>query len=135
MSIVEDIQLAVKSLRQDVPDCVASGVVDMDSGMLLAVETLDSHPQEILDLVAAATYDLFQGKNVVAIEEMFKQSRGVAFDGHYFKEMIVTSENLLHIFMRGQKQNGLVAVAVCRASANLGLVLTTARKIMKELDA
>jgi hypothetical protein len=31
-----------------------------------------SHPQEVLDLVSAATADLFQGPNVTAIENMFK---------------------------------------------------------------
>jgi len=60
-----------------IPECVAAGYVDMNTGMLLAVKTVDSHPQEVLDMVSAATADLFQGANVVAIEGMFKRSRGV----------------------------------------------------------
>ena len=42
-------------LMNDVPKAVAAGVVDMGTGMLLGVKTVDSHPQEVLDLVAAAT--------------------------------------------------------------------------------
>jgi len=36
------------------------GFVDMQTGMLLATKTVDSHPQEVLDLVAAATADIFE---------------------------------------------------------------------------
>jgi hypothetical protein len=38
-----------------IPECVAAGYVDMATGMLLAVNTVDSHPQEVLDTVSAAT--------------------------------------------------------------------------------
>ena len=50
---------ALAKSRGDVPECVAVGYVDMSTGMLLGVATVDSHPQEVLDLVAAATADLF----------------------------------------------------------------------------
>ena len=66
--------------------------VDISTGMLLGAKTVDSHPNEVLDLLAAATADLFQGPNVVAIENLFKRSRGTAADtAHYFQEMIVQS--------------------------------------------
>ena len=42
----------------------AASYVDIESGMLLAVKTVDSHLAEVLNLVAAATADLFQGPNV-----------------------------------------------------------------------
>ena len=68
-----------------IPECVAVGVVDMTTGMLLAIRTVDSHPQEVLDLVAAATADLFQGASVSAIERLFRKSRGQVEDGtQYF---------------------------------------------------
>ena len=47
-----------------VPECLAAGYVDTASGMLLAIKTVDSHPREVIDLVAAATADLFNGPNV-----------------------------------------------------------------------
>ena len=61
-----------------VPECLAAGYVDVASGMLLAIRTVDSHPREVIDLVAAATADLFNGPNVSMIERMFKKSRGLA---------------------------------------------------------
>ncbi|NJK54335.1 MAG: hypothetical protein HC936_19015 [Leptolyngbyaceae cyanobacterium SU_3_3] len=47
------------------------------TGMILGIKTVDSHPQEVIDILAAATGDLFQGANVVTIEKLFKRARGV----------------------------------------------------------
>ena len=118
-----------------VPDCVATGFIDLASGMLLGVKTVDSHPQEVIELLAAATADLFQGPNVVAIEQLFRRARGVSEDGqHYFQEIIVNSTNLIHVFLRGRRQQQ-VAVFVCRKGANLGMVLAKARMAMPEIEA
>ncbi|MGN6104306.1 MAG: hypothetical protein ACTHU0_04320 [Kofleriaceae bacterium] len=122
--------------QQSIPECVAAGYVDMSTGMLLGVKTVDSHPQEVLDLVAAATADLFQGQSVTLIEKMFRKSRGQAENGsHYFREIIVFSENLLHVFLRGKKSTDQAVVFVCRASANVGMVLTKSRQALSEVEA
>jgi hypothetical protein len=122
--------------QNSVPECVAVGFVDMKSGMLLGVRTVDSHPSEVLDLVAAATGDLFQGSNVTAIEKMFKKARGVKDDGHhFFQEIVVMSDNLIHVFQRCKRNEDLVLVTVCRLSANLGMVLTKARMALPEVEA
>jgi hypothetical protein len=118
-----------------VPDCVAVGYIDLSSGMLLGIKSVDSHPSEVIELLAAATADLFQGPNVQAIEKMFRAARGVPENGmHYFQEIIVNSDNLIHVFLRGKKQQQ-VATFVCRKGANLGMVLTKARMAMPELEA
>ncbi|MEO1493397.1 MAG: hypothetical protein AAFV19_14680 [Pseudomonadota bacterium] len=119
-----------------IPECLASGYVDLSTGMLLGVHTIDSHPQEILDTLAAATADLFQGASVVQIENMFKKARGVeGHDGHYFNEIIVFSENLLHAFMRTKQYPNHVICFVCRKNANPGMVLTKARMAVTEISA
>jgi hypothetical protein len=124
---------ALNTVRSSVPECVAVGFVDMKTGMLLSVKTVDSHPQQVLDLVAAATGDLFQGNNVSAIEQTFRRIRGVKDDGHhYFQEIIILSDNLLHVFQRCKRNEDMVLVVVCRVSANLGMVLSKSRS---QLDA
>jgi hypothetical protein len=118
------------------PECLAAGYVDLSTGMLLAVKTVDSHPQEVLDLVSAATADLFQGANVSAIEGMFKKTRGVKDDGHhYFQEIVVFSDNLLHMFLRCKKNDEHVVVFVTRKSANVGMVIAKSRQALGALDA
>ncbi|WP_236653560.1 hypothetical protein [Streptacidiphilus melanogenes] len=122
----------VKHLRNDVPDCLAAGVIDLSTGMLLTVETVDSHPAEVLDLLAAATFELFQGRNVVMIENIFKERRGVSSDRHYFQEVLVNSDNLAHLFIRMESQDEMVAVVVCRKSVNVGMLFAQTRRVIKE---
>jgi hypothetical protein len=114
---------------------VAAGYVDMSTGMLMAVKTVDSHPQEVLDLVAAATADLFQGQSVTSIEKLFRKSRGQVENGaHYFREIVVFSENLLHVFLRARRKPDQAVVIVCRASANIGMVLSKSRLSLVEIE-
>lgn len=119
-----------------VPECLAAGYVDAASGMLLSIRTVDSHPREVIDLVAAATADLFNGPNVSMIETLFKRSRGISDDGHhYFQEIIINSDNLIHVFLRSKNVTDYVAVFVCRRTANLGMALTKARMAMPGIEA
>ncbi len=120
----------------EIPECVAAGCVDISTGMLLSVKTVDAHPQEILDMVSAATADLFQGPNVTAIENMFKQARGVrGADGvHYFQEVVVFSENLLYMFLRRRTNVNHVLVFVCRKGANVGMVIAKSRIVVGSVD-
>ena len=50
MNRTQVINNTLKEFRQNVPEYVASGFVDMSTGMLLAVDTVDNHPREILDV-------------------------------------------------------------------------------------
>ncbi len=95
---------------------------------------LISHPNEVIDLLAAATSDLFQGPNVVAVENLFKKSRGIESNEHYFEEIIVNSKNLLHVFIRGRRNQDYVVCFLCRKTVNLGMALTKARSSMPEIE-
>ncbi|MGW3207384.1 hypothetical protein [Streptomyces sp. NPDC001135] len=128
----DQVMSLVKSLRGETPDCVAAGVVDMSTGMLLSYETIDNHPPEVLDLLAGATLDLFQGRTVVMIEDVFKERRGVSDDTHFFQEILVNSDNLTHLFLRMNEQQDVVAVVVCRKSVNVGMLFAQARRVVRE---
>ncbi|MFC8245107.1 hypothetical protein [Streptomyces chartreusis] len=128
----DQVMSLVKHLRTDAPDCVASGVVDMSTGMLLSYETVETHPPEVLDLLAGATLDLFQGRTVVMIEDVFKERRGISSDNHFFQEILVNSENLTHLFVRLTEQQDVVAVVVCRKSVNVGMLFAQVRRVVRE---
>lgn len=123
------VETIITKTMTEVPKALAAGVVDMATGMLLAVKTVDSHPQEVLDLVASATRDLFEGDTVTTIENTFKRMRGVQTNERYFKEILVMSSNLLHIFARLKRYEPVVLVVVCRADVNLGMALVKTRSI------
>jgi hypothetical protein len=124
----------LQAAMTQIPECIAAGYVDMSTGMLLSVKTVDSHPQEVLDLAGAATADLFQGTNVSAIEAMFKRARGIKSDEHYFQEIVVFSDNLLHMFMRCKKNSDHVLLFVTRKSANVGMVIAKSRIALTSID-
>lgn len=128
----DQVMSLVKALRADAPECVAAGVVDLATGMLLSYETVDNHPPEVLDLLAGATLDLFQGRTVVMIEDVFKERRGTQSDQHFFQEILVNSENLTHLFVRLNEQQDVVAVVVCRKAVNVGMLFAQVRRVVKE---
>ena len=125
----------IKQFRQNIPDYVGSGFVDMSTGMLLAVDTVDNHPQEILDVVAAATAELFDGRSITQIETLWKQARGDAGGGHYFKEILVNSDNLVHLFMRSMSNPEIASVVICTRKVSIGMLFAQARQVMREFDA
>ncbi|MEL7061890.1 MAG: hypothetical protein AAGN46_17825 [Acidobacteriota bacterium] len=119
----------VREAMRDVPKAVAAGIVDMASGMMLSMNTADSHPQEVLDLLAPATKEMFEGELVLHIERLFKKARGVETNERYFKEILISSTHLWHYFgrLKGNQQSVLAIVA--RGDVNMGLFLVKARAI------
>lgn len=126
---------ALSEAMASIPECLASAYIDIASGFLLEVRTVDSHPQAVIDMVAAATADMFQGPNVTLIENHFKAARGgdQKSTSHYFQEMLVFSDNLIHVFMRTKKYPDHVVCFVCRKSANIGMVLAKSRMVVESV--
>lgn len=119
----------VREALRDVPKAVAAGVVDMASGMMLSISTVDSHPQQVLDILAPATKELFEGEIVLQIEKLFKKARGVNSDERYFQEILISSSHLWHYFGRLKANSQIVLCVVSRADVNLGMLLMKARQI------
>lgn len=133
--MANNLEGALQTAIASVPECLAAGYIDLSSGMLLGIKSVDSQPNEVVELLSAATADLFQGTNVKMIESIFKKARGLKDDGHhYFQEFLINSDNLIHVFIRGKNEEH-VACFVCRKSANMGMVLTKSRSTMPTLEA
>ncbi len=125
----------VATCLKDIPKSVAAGVCDLDSGQVISMKTVDSHPRAVLELLAPATKDLFEGKIVLEIEQQFKKARGVTDDDHYFQELLVGSTHLWHYFGRLKSNPRAVIAVVTKGDINLGTLLVTARKIRDEAQA
>lgn len=119
----------VRDALSNVPKAVAAGIVDMASGMLLSIKTVDSHPQAVIDVLAPATRELFEGEMVTTIEDLFKKARGVESAEHYFQEVMVSSTNLWHYFGRLKASPGTVLTVVMRGDVNLGMMIVKCREI------
>ena len=101
----------------------------MGSGMMLAIKTVESHPQTVLDILAPATKELFEGDMVLHIEKLFKQARGVDNSERYFQEILVSSTHLWHYFGRLKSNSAVVLAVVSRGDVNMGMFLVKAREL------
>jgi len=123
-------------LLRSVPAGVAAAVLELSSGTPLATGSLDNHKREAFDLLAAATTELFHDATVTSIETMDVEHRDSARDRlEALQQIIVQSKHLLYVFLRSQRQPNLVLATLCRADANLGLVLLATRDALRDLEA
>lgn len=124
------VESIITKTMSEVPKAVAAGVVDLSTGMLLNIKTVESHPQQVIDLLAAASKDLFEGDLVIQIENIFKKARGVTSDEHYFQEIMISSTNLWHYFGRVKSNPTVILVVVARGDVNIGMFLMKCRAMV-----
>jgi hypothetical protein len=130
------VDAALQSAISSSPQCVAAGYVDLVAGVLLGIKTLDAYPTELLDFLAVAGADMFQGPSVVGIERAFDKARGLDNGNrHYFQEILVTSDHLVHVFLRSKKNQNHASCFVYRKSMNIGLAMTESRAAMLAIEA
>ena len=131
MSLSRQLASAVNA----VPECLGAGYVDLKSGLLLGSETGDANQGAVVNLLAQAAGDLFHGPNVSAIEGLFKRVLGFANQGqHYFQEVIINSDALVHVFLRGRRNPDCVLVLICRKPADLSATLIRCRSIFPSIE-
>lgn len=121
-----------QSLVADVPDCLAVGVVDLNTGMLMGVHhTVPYFTQTYLDAVAAAAVDMFRGKNVRRVEELLSKQRGEEITDS-FEEIFISSIKVFH-FMTLIREKSAVVVMVTKKSTNQGMGWASLRASLDDI--
>ncbi len=118
------IEAALTSAMETVPDCVAAGYVDMETGMLLGMKATSSDSQDAMDNLAMAVANLFQGRGIKAFEELMCKAGVQDAEEPGFGEIAVFSNDRLFVFLRTQKYPEHVVCYICKDSTNVGLALT-----------
>ncbi|NOE19422.1 hypothetical protein GS634_14940 [Ruegeria atlantica] len=118
------IQTALNSAMETIPDCIAAGYIDMETGMLLGSSVSDPDCADSLDVLAVAVANLFQGRGVAAFEALLRQAGSADEESAGFGEVAVFSKDRLSIFLRTKEYPDHVVCYICRNSANVGLALT-----------
>ena len=134
MNLATMVDTTLTSFRQDVPDYVGSALIDMSTGMLLDSDTIDDRPRELLDVLAAAATERFQGRTATQVEGLWHERRAEDDPEHLFREIIINSDDFVHVFLRSRTAPDFVAAVVCRSAVNLGMLLAQARQVMRTLD-
>ncbi|SLN37617.1 hypothetical protein [Ruegeria meonggei] len=118
------IETALNNAIATIPDCIAAGYVDMETGMLLGTNTSDPDAADALDSLAIAVANLFQGRGVKAFEDLLRSSDAEEAEYPGFGEIAVFSNDRLNIFLRTREYPDHVVCYICNSSANVGLALT-----------
>jgi len=131
MATTQDI---CKTTHEKVDDCLAVGVVDLNTGMLMGVHhTVPHFTQAYLDAVAAAAVEMFRGKTVRRVEELIGSQRGEAVKDS-FEEIFISSPKVYH-FMSVIKEKGAVVVMICKKTTNQGMGWAALRSSLTAVKA
>jgi hypothetical protein len=123
-----------KQVLEKVDDCLAVGVVDLNTGMLMGVHhTVPYFTQAYLDAVAAAAVDMFRGKNVRRVEELISQQRSEVIKDA-FEEIFISSVKVYH-FMISVREKGAVVVMVTKKGTNQGMGWAALRNSLGSIKA
>lgn len=122
-------------LLRTVPHGIAAAVVDLKSGSTLAARAFERGFERDIDLLAVGAIEYFHGTSLTTVESLdlgFDDAPGAHREA--VQKVIVQSRHLLYIFLRAQARPDLILATVCRASANLGIVLMVARDALLEIE-
>lgn len=130
------VRVDLDRLIRTVPHGVAAAVIDLASGATLASRTFERKLERDFDLLSAGAADLFHDASFTAIESMdlgFEEAPGGRREA--IQKVLIQTHNLLYVFLRSPSRTNLALVTLCRADANLGMVLMVARETLQELEA
>ncbi len=129
------IEAALNTAMKTIPDCIAAGYVDMETGMLLGTNTSEPDSADVLDSLAIAVANLFQGRGIKAFEELLSTAGAEESENPGFGEIAVFSNDRLNIFLRTREYPDHVVCYICRNSANVGLALTKSNLSLRSVAA
>jgi hypothetical protein len=128
-------QAFLARLAGTVPACLAAGWIDLASREILVFHGHEPGMTADIGPVGDAITEMFQGRNINRIESLFLGSRGLAADPtNYFREIFIVTDDCLGVFLRSQSRADRALVIISDKSVNLGMVIATARRLMKSAD-
>lgn len=128
-----DLNSVCQNLVSEVTDALGAAVVDLDSGLLLAVaHNVPYFTQSYLDAVAAAAVDMFRGKTVTTVEKLIATQRGQDFK-QLVQEVQMTTEKTYHFMSIVPGKENALLVLITGKKANLGMGWASVRGAMPEV--
>ncbi len=127
MAKIDDVLAGV---LRDVDGALGCAVVDLSSGLLLAVaHNVPYFTTSYLDAVAAAAVDMMRGKNVRAVESLLSSQRGKPVV-NMIKEVQMTTENTYHFMAVIPGKDDSLIVLITHKKTNLGMGWSAVRRAM-----
>ncbi|HCT39811.1 MAG TPA: hypothetical protein DF427_01260 [Moraxellaceae bacterium] len=122
-----------KGILGDVEGAVGCAVVDLNSGLMLAsAHSVPYFSQTYIDAVAAASVEMFRGKNIVAVEKLLASQRGVPVSKS-IQEMQMTTAGTFHFMSVIPEKPDALVVLITSRKANLGMGWSALRRALGEI--
>lgn len=124
----------LQGIVADVDGALACAVVDLNSGLLLAVaHNVPYFTSSYLEAVAAAAVDMIRGKNVRAVETLLSGQRGKPLE-QSIKEVQMTTDRTYHFMATIPDKSDNLVVLITGKTANLGMGWAAVRRSMEEIS-
>lgn len=122
-----------KNIINDVDGAVGCSVVDLNTGLMLAsAHTVPYFTQTYVDAVAAASVEMFRGKNITAVEKLLSAQRGVPVS-RTIQEMQMSTAGTYHFMAVIPEKPDALVVLITTRKANLGMGWAALRRSMAEI--
>jgi predicted regulator of Ras-like GTPase activity (Roadblock/LC7/MglB family) len=130
MAKIDDV---LQGVLGDVDGALGVAVVDLDSGLLLAVaHNVPYFTSSYLEAVAAAAVDMLRGKNVRAVESLLSTQRGKPVS-KTIMEVQMTTANTLHFMAVVPEKPDALMVLITNKKTNLGMGWSSVRRALPVL--
>ncbi|TQV66831.1 hypothetical protein [Aliiroseovarius halocynthiae] len=124
---------ALTAAMQSVPNCVAAGYIDMQTGFLLGLEGRDDDSMAALENMSTSIANLILGQGISAFEKLL--SSGEESQGSGFGEIAIYSGDRLYLLLRRADQPDHVVCFVSKGHTNVGLALAKSTSKMNMISA
>ena len=129
------LQTICESIYSDVNGAIAVAVVDLSSGMPLQVYHRVSYfTQDYVDLVSAASVDMFRGRNVAKVEEQLADQRNRPLS-HSIQEVLMTTEGTIHYMAVLPERKDILALLVTNKKVSIGMGWAVLRNALPEISS
>lgn len=123
----------VFAARAEVNEALGVAVVDISSGLMLAVaHNVPYFTQSYLDAVAAAAVDMFRGKTITNVEKLLSATRGREAK-NLVQEVQMTTEGTFHFMAVVPGKPQCLMVLITTRKANLGMGWASLRRALTDV--
>lgn len=119
-----------KEVLSDVDGATGCAVVDLNNGLMLAsAHNVPYFSQTYIDAVAAASVEMFRGKNIAAVEKLLSAQRGVPVE-KTMQEVQMSTAGTYHFMSVVPGKQDCLMVLITTRKANLGMGWAALRRAM-----
>lgn len=118
---------------RDVDGATAFAIVDINNGLMLGhAHSVPYFSQTYIDAVAAASVEMFRGKNIAAVEKLLSAQRGTKVEKSV-QEVQMTTSGSYHFMAVLPEKPDYLAILTTTRKANIGMGWSALRRAILDI--